>query len=63
VEGAQAYLKEEAASARMWEHNGQFGYKKDSPIERAVEQVFENVKDEVGLYRGVLSGSREDSIV
>ena len=53
----KAYLKEEAAAARMWEHNERVGYKKDSPLERAVEQVFENIKDDVGFYRGVLSGS------
>jgi hypothetical protein len=55
----KAFLKEEAAAARMWEHNQRVGYKKDSPIERAVEQVFENVKDDVGFYRGVVSGSPE----
>jgi hypothetical protein len=53
----KAFLKEEADSRRMAEHNATVGYEQNSPIDRALEQVFESVADDVSYYRGCVSGS------
>jgi hypothetical protein len=55
----KAFLKEEADAARLDEHNERVGFRKDSPVVRAVEQVFECADNEVMFYQGVLSGQPE----
>jgi hypothetical protein len=55
----KAVLKEEAARESLRQHSEQTGYRKDSPVDRALYEVFENVGDEVSYYNGVLSGERE----
>src|SRR4051812_35477995 len=57
--GLKALLREEEAAARLREHNATVGYERDSPLEKAVEQVFESVGESLMFWRGVLSGSRE----
>jgi hypothetical protein len=53
----KAFLKEEADDARLREHNGRTGYKRDSPLDKALHEVFESVGDkDVSYWRGVLSG-------
>jgi hypothetical protein len=54
--GHKEILKEEAAEAALRKHNEDSGYRKESPIDNAVIQVFENVGDEVSFYRGCLTG-------
>ena len=55
----KAYLQDEERDRRLREHNEQVGYVKESPITRAVEEVFESMGDEVSVYRGILKGSPE----
>jgi hypothetical protein len=55
----KAFLKEEAASEALRQHNEQLGYAENSPVANALYEIFENVGDEVSFYRGVLSGSPE----
>ncbi len=53
----KAFLKEETEAQRLREHNETYGYIPESPLTKAVEQVFETVKDGIQFCRGVLSGS------
>jgi len=54
----KALLKEEADEERLCEYNDAHGYNdKNSPVIRALEQVFESAADGVGLYRGCLIGA------
>jgi len=56
----KAFLKEEADEARLREHSERQGYKKDSPVDNALHQVFESVGDpDVTYWGGVLSGHPE----
>src|SRR3954451_14211586 len=55
----KAFLKEEEQEARLKRQNDQDGYSKDSPVDRAMYCVFENLGDEVQYYNGVLSASVE----
>ena len=55
----KAFLKEEEQQTRLQRQNDQDGYRKDSPVDRAMYCVFENLGDEVQYYNGVLSGSVE----
>jgi hypothetical protein len=55
----KAFLKEEAEEHRLREHNEEVGYDPESPLTKAVEQVFETVGDDVRFYKGVLSGSAD----
>lgn len=55
----KAFLKEEAGALRLRERNAELGYDPESPLTKAVEQVFETVGDEVHFYKGILSGSAE----
>jgi len=57
--GHKAFLKEEADEQRLRKHNQEIGYDPNSPLTKAVEQVFETVGDDLQFYKGVLSGSRE----
>jgi hypothetical protein len=56
----KAFLKEEADEARLREHSERSGYKKDSPLDKALHEVFESVGDnDISYWRGVLSGPVE----
>jgi hypothetical protein len=55
----KAFLKEEANALAIREHNEEVGYEKDSPLDRALEQVFESIADQVSYHRGTASGSPE----
>lgn len=54
----KAFLRDEENERRLQEHNERSGYDNDdSPVPSAVLQVFESVSDDVGFYRGVLTGN------
>jgi len=55
----KAFLREEADAEHLREHNERHGYDPESPLTKAVEQVFETVGDDVQFYKGVLSGSAD----
>jgi len=55
----KAFLKEEDNDIRLKEENERTGYRKDSPVDRAMYEVFESVGDEVDYYNGTLSGNPE----
>jgi hypothetical protein len=56
----KAFLKEEADEGRLREQNERSGYKRDSPLDKALHEVFETVGDkDVGYWRGVLFGPVE----
>jgi hypothetical protein len=56
----KTFLKEELDEARLREHNGRKGYKRDSPLEDAPHEVFESVSDkDFSYWRGVLCGPVE----
>ena len=56
----KAFLKEEADETRLEEQNAREGYERDSPVTRALEQVYESVGDDgVNFYNGTLSGTPE----
>ena len=55
----KAFLKDEERAKRLQEHNERHGFKRDSPIVNALDQVFECVGEEVSLYHGILSGEPE----
>ena len=55
----KTFLKEEAAAERVFEHNEECGYRKDSPVDRALYEVFENMGDEVSYYKGSVTGRPE----
>jgi hypothetical protein len=56
----KAFLKEEGNAKSISEYNERHGYDNDdSPLPNAVLQVFESTGDNVGFYRGCLSGSQE----
>jgi hypothetical protein len=55
----KSFLKEEADAIRLRVYNEQHGYEPGSPIEKAVDQVFESVGEQVQCYKGVLSGPPE----
>jgi hypothetical protein len=52
----KAFLREEADRERLQQHNRECGWENDSPVDRALYEVFENVGDELSYYRGVASG-------
>jgi hypothetical protein len=55
----KAFLKEEDDDLRLKDESERHGYRKDSPVDRAMYVVFESVGDEVSYYNGTLSGERE----
>lgn len=55
----KAFLKEEANAESIRQHNQRLGYDENSPIARALYQVFESIGDDVSFYRGILRGSPE----
>jgi hypothetical protein len=54
-----AFLKEEENERRLKEENERGGYRKDSPVDRAMYVVYESVGDDVRYYNGSLSGEPE----
>src|SRR5262249_16179229 len=55
----KSFLREESEGERLGHHNDECGWVKDSPVDQALYQVFENVGDAVSYYRGVLSSEPE----
>lgn len=53
----KAFLREEADQVRLLEQCERDGYEADSPIVRAVEQVFDCVGDTVTFWRATLRGA------
>jgi hypothetical protein len=57
---AKAYLKEEESEARLRKHNEEQGYKRDSPIDRALSTVFSSTGDhDLHYWHGVLSAKSD----
>jgi hypothetical protein len=56
----KAFLKEEENVRRLKEENERTGYRNDSPVDRAMYEVFENAAEDVRYYQGTLSGKPED---
>lgn len=52
----KAFLKEEDNELSLKEENERNGYRKESPVDRAMYEVFESVGDDVSYYNGTLSG-------
>jgi hypothetical protein len=52
----KGFLRQETNAKRLREHNERHGYKNDSPLVRALEEVFERVGDHVRFNGGNLSG-------
>ncbi len=55
----KAFLREEEAERRLREHNEARGYQYASPVDDALQTVFESVGDDVSYDRGTLWGSPE----
>jgi hypothetical protein len=55
----KAFLKEETEAKRLREHNKEIGYEPESPLTKAVHQVFDSVGDDVEFDKGVLWGTAE----
>jgi len=53
------FLKDEINLEAMYDHNSARGYKFDSPVTLAIEQIFESAGDGVGVSRGILHGTPE----
>jgi hypothetical protein len=53
----RAFLKEEQNEQRLQEQNERCGYDENSPIAKAVYEIFESVGDDISFYRGVLRAS------
>src|SRR5262245_1693365 len=48
----KAVLKEEENEDRIWEHNSRQGFSRDSPVARALQQIFESAGDEMAFSDG-----------
>lgn len=56
----RAWEKDDEHERQLREHNKRLGYEEDSPIGRAMYEIFESVGDgDVSFYRGCLSGKTE----
>lgn len=55
----KAFLKEEDNELRLNEESARNGYRKDSPLDRAMYVVFESIADEIQYYNGTLTGDPE----
>lgn len=55
----KAFLNEEDNEIRLKEESERNGYREESPVDRAMYQVFECVGDELNYYNGTLSGTPE----
>jgi hypothetical protein len=56
----KAFLRDEVNEERLREHNKRQGYEREeTPVVRAMEEVFESIADEVNFFRGSLTATRE----
>lgn len=56
----KAFLKEEENAQRLREHNERDGYdEEDSPVVRALHEVFESVADGINFYKGSITALPE----
>jgi hypothetical protein len=55
----KAFLREESDADRLRQDNVECGWVKDSPVDQALYQVFENVGDDLSYYRGRLTSKPE----
>jgi len=56
----EAFLKEEDSRRRLRQYNKNIGYREDSALTRAVEQVFESASERVSFWQGgILYGTPE----
>jgi len=55
----RAFLKEEDSQIKLKEQSERDGYRKESPVDRAMYIVYESAGDEVSYYTGTLSGTQE----
>jgi hypothetical protein len=55
----KSFLREEADKERLEAHNESHGYRRDSPVDRALHQVFESTADELRYDRGVVWGATQ----
>jgi len=46
----RAFLKEEADLSAILHHNQNHGYEPESPVTRAIEQVFESAGENASVY-------------
>lgn len=53
------FLRDEASAEQLWEHAVRNGYVRDSPVDAALVEIFEDVGDSIEFHRGVLSGLPE----
>src|SRR3972149_5273407 len=54
----KAFLRDEERARQRREHNERQGYIADSPLDRAIGEVFESVAERpMVFYRGILEGS------
>ena len=58
-QGHRAFLKEEDDELKLKEENGRGGYRKESPVDRAMYIVYECLGDDLSYYNGILSGAPE----
>ncbi len=50
----RAYLEEQAAKLRLEEQSERDGFQRDSPVVRAIEQVFDSVGEDIWFWKGTL---------
>lgn len=55
----KAFLRDEARAEELQKHAHEHGGRHDSPVVRALEQIFESAGDGVQFNQGVLSGTPE----
>jgi hypothetical protein len=51
----KSFLKLEDQELTLKEESARTGYRKDSPVDRALYEVFDNIGDDLGYYNGILS--------
>jgi len=56
----KAFLREEANAAALWAYNERQGYRRDSPLDNAVCEIFESTGErDISCWRGELTGLPE----
>jgi hypothetical protein len=55
----KAFLREESDAKRLREHNSEIGFEFESPLDKAVHQVFDSLGDDIEYDRGVLWATPE----
>jgi hypothetical protein len=51
----KSFLKQEEQDLSIKEESARGGYRKDSPVDRALYEVFDSIGDDLGYYNGILS--------